>query len=93
MYATCLFIGSLKDCKKMTRGPELIQVIPYRDLGRLVSRPDRPNKDCYRGGCHSQTFAMKAYMNLYNPLCVSMSEYIANENGQKGCKMHFYRVA
>ena len=93
MDATSIFIGSLKDCKKMTRGPELIQVIPYRDLCRLISLPDRPNKDCYRGGCQSPTFAMKAYMHLYNSLCVSVSKYIAKENGKNGCKMHFYRFA
>ena len=93
MDATSIFIGSLKDCKKMRRGPELIQIIPYRDLCRLISLPDRPNKDCYRVGCHSPIFAMKALMNLYNSLCVSMSNCIAKENGQNGCKMHFYRFA
>ena len=93
MDATCIFIESLKDSKKMTRGPEIIHIIPYRDLCRLISLPDRPNKDCYRIGCHSSTFAMKAHMILYNSLCVSMAKYIAKENGQDGCKMHFYKFA
>ena len=93
MDATCVFIGSLKDCLKMTGGPELIRIIHYRDLCRLILLPDGPNMDCYRIGCHSPSFARKAHMNLYNPLRVSMSNCIAKENGQNGCNMHFHRVA
>ena len=73
--------------------PVLSDCISYRDLCRLISPPDRPNMDCYRGGCHTSTFAMKALMNLYNPLCVGISNYIAKENGQNGCNMHVSRFA
>ena len=91
MDAKCIFMNSLEDSQRIERGLEFIDVITYRDPCRLVSLPDRPNKDCYRGGRHSQTFAMKAYMNLYNSLCVGMSNCIAKENDQNGCNMHFYR--
>ena len=79
--------------KKYERGSELINVISSRDLCRLMSPPDRPNMYCYGVGCHSLTFAMQAFMKLYNSLCVGMSEYIAKENGQNWCNMHFYRFA
>ena len=79
--------------KKYERGFEIIDVISYRNLCRLMSPRDRPNMYSYGVGCHSLTFAMKAFMNLYNSLCVGMSDYIAKENGQNGCNMHFYRFA
>ena len=91
MDATCILIASLKICKKIERSLELIDVIPYRDVCRLISSPSKPNMDCSRVGCHSPTFAMKAFMNLYNSLCVIMSNYIAKGNGQHGCNMHFDR--
>ena len=93
MDAKCIFIGSLENSQRIERGLEFIDVITYRDPCRLVSLPDRPNMDCYRSGCHSPIFAMKAYMNVYNSLCVGMSNCIAKENDQNGCNMHFYRFA
>ena len=36
-----------KIIKKIERGLELIYVITYRDLCRLISPSDRPNMDCY----------------------------------------------
>ena len=93
MDATCIFINSLEDSQRIGRGLEFIDVITYRDPCRLVSLPGGPNMDCHRSGCQSSTFAMKAYMNLYNSLCVGMPNRIAKENGQNGCNMHFYRFA
>ena len=87
------FIGSLWNSKKYERGFEIIDVISYRNLCRLMSPRDRPNMYSYGVGCHSLTFAMKAFMNLYNSLCVGMSNCIAKENGQNWCNMHFYRFA
>ena len=82
-----------QEFQNIERGLELIDVISYRGLRRLISSPDRPNMDCYRVGCHSPTFAMKACMNLYNSLCVVMSNCIGKENGQHECNMHFCRIA
>ena len=93
MDATCIFIGSLWNSKKYERGFELIDVISYRDLCRLITPPDKPNMYSYGVGCHSLTFAMQAFMNLYNSLCVGMSKDIAKESSQNGCNMHFYRFA
>ena len=93
MDATCIFIGSLKNSQRIERGLEFIDVITYRDPCRLVSLPDRPNMDCYRGRCQSPTFAMRAYMDLYNSLRVGMSNCIAKETRQNGRNMHFYRFA
>ena len=93
MDAKCIFTSSLENSQRIERGFEFIDVISYRDPCLLVSLPGGPNMDWYRNGCQSPTFAMKAYMNLYNSLCVGMSNCIAKENGQNGCKMHFYRFA
>ena len=87
------FCRFAEEFQKIERGLELIDVITYRDLCRLISSPDKPNMTCYRGGCHSSTFAMSALMNLCNSLCVGMSNYIAKGNGQNGRNMHFYRFA
>ena len=93
MDATCILIGSLKNFKKIERSLELIDVITYRDLCRLISLPNKPNMDCYRDGCHSPTFAMEAVMSLYNSLCIVMTNYIAKGNSQHGCNMYFYGFA
>ena len=91
MGATCIFIGSFNYSQKNRKGPfELIYVITYRDLCRLISPPHRPDMDCYKGGCHTPTFAMKVFKSLYNSLCLGMSNYVGEENGQNGCYMHFY---
>jgi len=87
------FYRFAEEFQKIERSPELIDFATYRDLCRLISPPDRPNMDYYRVGCHSPTFAMKAFMNLYNSLCVVMSNYIAKGNGQHGYNMHFDRFA
>ena len=88
------FLQVRSEIQKNTKGgSELIDVISYRDLCRLMSPPDRPTMHCYRVGCHSLTFAMLAFMNLYVSLCVGMSKYIAKESDQNGCNMHFYRFA
>ena len=87
------FYRFAEDLQKIERSPELIDVITYRDLCRLISPPNEPNMDCYRVGCHSPTFAMEAFMTLSISLCVVMSNYIAKGNGQHGCNMHFSRFA
>ena len=91
MDATCISIGSLENVEKIERVLELIYVITYRDLCRSISPPDRPHMRCYRTGCQSPSFAVKALMNLYNSVCVVMSNYIAKENDQNGCNMHIDR--
>ena len=93
MDAKCIFMNSLEDSQRIERGLEFIDVITYRDPCRLVSVLGGPNMYCYGIGCHSFTFAMKAFMNLYNSLYVSVSNYIAKANGQNWCIMHFYRFA
>ena len=93
MDAKCIFIGSLENSQRIERGLEFIDVITYREPCLLVLLPGGPNKDWYRNGCQSPTFAMKIYMNVYNSLCVGMSNCIAKENGQNGCNMNFYRFA
>ena len=90
---TMHFYRFADEFKKIEKTFELIDVISSRDLCRLMSPPDRPNMYSYGVGCHSLTFVMKAYMNLYNSLCVGMSDYIAKESSQNGCNMHFYRFA
>ena len=93
MDATCISIGSPENSQKIETGLESIYTITSLDLCRLISSPDRPNMDCYRGGCRSPTFAMKAFMNLYKSLCVVVSNYIAKENDQNGGNMHVCRLA
>ena len=39
MGAACVFTGSFKSFKKIERGLDLIDVITYRDLRRLIALP------------------------------------------------------
>ena len=93
MDATCIFIGSLMGSQKIAKGFEKMDVIIYRDLCCLMSPPDRSNMDCYRIGCYSPAFAIEIFMDLYNSICVGMSNDIAKGDDQHGCDMHFYKLA
>ena len=72
--------------KNRKKALEFINVVTYRDLCRLIARPDRPNMA-------SPTFGMKALMNLCNSLCVGMSSHIPKGDVQNVCNLHSDRFA